>query len=135
MVEGHKAHGSMKSALVEGLHRHYTFCSSGRAKRQFPQPVRIGVRAIVAFAGIKLPRGMWHDIALHACLASHLTTYVVSSTSCSVQVKKPSRDLPLGILGALGIVTVCYMLMSAALVMMTPLSALDLGAPFAAAFA
>lgn len=52
----------------------------------------------------------------------------------STQVQKPSRDLPLGILGALGIVTACYMLMSAALVMMTPLSALDLGAPFAAAF-
>jgi APA family basic amino acid/polyamine antiporter len=50
------------------------------------------------------------------------------------QVKNPARDLPLGILGALGIVTVCYMLMSAALVLMVPIAALDLGAPFAFAF-
>jgi amino acid transporter len=55
-----------------------------------------------------------------------------------VQVRNPARDLPLGIMGALGIVTVCYMLMSAALVMMVDLSFLqsDDGAkaPFAAAF-
>lgn len=50
------------------------------------------------------------------------------------QVRKPARDLPLGILGALGIVTACYMLMSAALVMMVPIGQLELGAPFAAAF-
>lgn len=51
-----------------------------------------------------------------------------------LQVRKPARDLPLGILGALGIVTACYMLMSAALVMMVPIGGLELGAPFAAAF-
>jgi APA family basic amino acid/polyamine antiporter len=51
-----------------------------------------------------------------------------------LQVRKPARDLPLGILGALGIVTACYMLMSAALVMMVPIGQLELGAPFAAAF-
>jgi hypothetical protein len=50
------------------------------------------------------------------------------------QVRRPGRDLPLGILGALFIVTTCYMLMSAALVMMVPLDKIDLGAPFAAAF-
>lgn len=50
------------------------------------------------------------------------------------QVRKPARDLPLGILGALGIVTACYMLMSAALVMMLPIGAMDLDAPFAHAF-
>lgn len=39
------------------------------------------------------------------------------SVACSAEeVRRPSRDLPLGILGALGIVTVCYMLMSAVLV-------------------
>lgn len=51
-----------------------------------------------------------------------------------LQVRKPARDLPLGILGALGIVTACYMLMSAALVMMLPIGAMDLDAPFAHAF-
>lgn len=50
------------------------------------------------------------------------------------QVKRPAVDLPLGILGALGIVTVCYILMAATLVLMVPLGSLDLGAPFAAAF-
>lgn len=39
------------------------------------------------------------------------------SVACSAEeVRRPSRDLPLGILGALGCVTVCYMLMSAVLV-------------------
>jgi APA family basic amino acid/polyamine antiporter len=58
------------------------------------------------------------------------------SVACSAEeVRKPSRDLPLGILGALGTVTVCYMLMSATLVMMVPIADLDQGAPFAAAFA
>eukprot|EP00878_Enallax_costatus_P001204 GHUV01001346.1.p1 GENE.GHUV01001346.1~~GHUV01001346.1.p1 ORF type:complete len:380 (+),score=37.80 GHUV01001346.1:378-1517(+) len=58
------------------------------------------------------------------------------SVACSAEeVRQPSRDLPLGILGALGTVTICYMLMSAALVMMVPVAGLDQGAPFAAAFA
>lgn len=49
-------------------------------------------------------------------------------------MKNPKRDLPLGILGALGVVTICYILMSAALVMMVPIQAIDGGASFAAAF-
>uniref|UniRef100_A0A383V9I1 Cationic amino acid transporter C-terminal domain-containing protein n=1 Tax=Tetradesmus obliquus TaxID=3088 RepID=A0A383V9I1_TETOB len=57
------------------------------------------------------------------------------SVACSAEeVRNPKRDLPLGILGALGVVTICYMLMSAVLVMMVPLAALDKGASFAAAF-
>lgn len=57
------------------------------------------------------------------------------AVACSAEeVRKPARDLPLGILGALGIVTACYMLMSAALVMMLPIGAMDLDAPFAHAF-
>lgn len=51
-----------------------------------------------------------------------------------LQVKRPQRDLPLGILGALGVVTVFYILMSLALVMMVPVSAIDDKAAFAAAF-
>eukprot|EP00882_Tetradesmus_deserticola_P006703 GHRQ01007056.1.p1 GENE.GHRQ01007056.1~~GHRQ01007056.1.p1 ORF type:complete len:407 (+),score=118.31 GHRQ01007056.1:579-1799(+) len=57
------------------------------------------------------------------------------SVVCSAEeVQNPSRDLPLGILGALGVVTACYMLMAAVLVMMVPLAAIDTGAAFAAAF-
>jgi APA family basic amino acid/polyamine antiporter len=51
-----------------------------------------------------------------------------------LQVRNPKRDLPLGILGALGVVTICYMLMAAVLVMMVPMAGLDKGASFAAAF-
>jgi amino acid transporter len=50
------------------------------------------------------------------------------------EVKNPKRDLPLGILGALCIVTICYILMSLALVMMVPISALQEAGSFAAAF-
>lgn len=51
-------------------------------------------------------------------------------------MRNPARDLPLGIMGALGIVTFCYMLMSAALVLMVDNTylATELTAPFAAAF-
>jgi len=51
------------------------------------------------------------------------------------EVRNPSRDMPIGILGALCIVTACYMLMSTALVTMVPLSMIDTGAPFSEAFA
>eukprot|EP00775_Hariotina_reticulata_P001934 gene1934-2264_t len=50
------------------------------------------------------------------------------------EVRNPSKVLPLGILGALAIVTSCYLLMSAVLVLMVPYDQLDSGAPFAAAF-
>lgn len=59
---------------------------------------------------------------------------IASKPNHSMQVVNPGRDLPLGILGALGVVTVSYMLMSAALVMMVPVDKIELGAPFAAAF-
>lgn len=50
-------------------------------------------------------------------------------------MRNPARDLPIGILGSLSIVTVCYVLMSAALVMMVPYNAIDVLAPFSSAFA
>eukprot|EP00879_Flechtneria_rotunda_P002193 GHRR01002379.1.p1 GENE.GHRR01002379.1~~GHRR01002379.1.p1 ORF type:complete len:523 (+),score=115.42 GHRR01002379.1:1539-3107(+) len=50
------------------------------------------------------------------------------------EVKNPKRDLPLGILGALALVTICYILMSLALVLMVPLEALQTSGSFAAAF-
>jgi hypothetical protein len=65
----------------------------------------------------------------------HHCYYTLLVLHASLQVRNPKRDLPLGILGALGVVTVCYMLMAAVLVMMVPLAALDKGASFAAAFA
>lgn len=50
------------------------------------------------------------------------------------EVRNPRRDLPLGILGALSVVTLCYILMSLVLVMMVPLEALSTAGSFAAAF-
>lgn len=50
------------------------------------------------------------------------------------EVRNPGRDMPLGILGALGIVTICYVLMAAALVLMVPIDKIDTGAAFATAF-
>lgn len=50
-------------------------------------------------------------------------------------MRNPWRDLPLGILGALSVVTLCYILMSLVLVLMVPLDALSTSGSFAAAFA
>lgn len=71
---------------------------------------------------------------LHCTPPSTCTISFCTACHVVLQVRKPARDLPLGILGALGIVTACYMLMSAALVMMLPIGAMDLDAPFAHAF-
>jgi len=69
-----------------------------------------------------------------SCLGDSYIGFDAVATSAE-EVKNPKRDLPLGILGALSIVTLCYILMSLALVMMVPISALETGASFAAAFA
>jgi APA family basic amino acid/polyamine antiporter len=50
------------------------------------------------------------------------------------EVNNPQRNLPLGILGALSVVTLCYILLSLALVMMVAISALEKSGSFAAAF-
>lgn len=50
------------------------------------------------------------------------------------EVRNPARDMPIGILGALGVVTTCYMLMAASLVMMVPIGEIDTKAPFSEAF-
>jgi basic amino acid/polyamine antiporter, APA family len=57
------------------------------------------------------------------------------ATACVCQVKNPAQDIPIGILGAVGITTICYMLMSAALVLMVPIGSIHVKAPFSSAFA
>ena len=86
-----------------------------------------------------IPNYMTNSPSRSLRLAICRTVYMCPLFACDcLQVRKPARDLPLGIMGALGIVTVCYMLMSAALVMMVDLSFLQsedgAKAPFAAAF-
>ena len=50
------------------------------------------------------------------------------------EVKKPSRDMPIGIVSCISIVTVIYVIMALSLVMMVPYKAIDQAAAFAAAF-
>lgn len=51
-----------------------------------------------------------------------------------LQVVNPKKDLPNGLLGSLGVVTVLYMLMSATIVLMVPYTDISSKAAFAAAF-
>ena len=51
-----------------------------------------------------------------------------------MQVINPKRDLPIGLLGSLGVVTTLYMLMSATIVLMVPYTLINPQASFAAAF-
>eukprot|EP01133_Synstelium_polycarpum_P011960 gene11960-13940_t len=55
---------------------------------------------------------------------------------CNVaeEVKNPQRDLPIGILGSLGISTVLYMAVSIVLTLMVPYDKMDIGAPLSVAF-
>lgn len=51
-----------------------------------------------------------------------------------LQVVNPKKDLPIGLLGSLGVVTTLYMLMSATIVLMVPYTDISPKAAFAAAF-
>ncbi|XP_019159592.1 PREDICTED: cationic amino acid transporter 8, vacuolar [Ipomoea nil] len=50
------------------------------------------------------------------------------------ETKKPSRDIPLGLVGSMSIITVVYCLMSLALTMMVKYTMIDPDAPFSVAF-
>nr|GMD36689.1 cationic amino acid transporter 8, vacuolar [Ipomoea batatas] len=50
------------------------------------------------------------------------------------ETKKPSRDIPLGLVGSMSIITVVYCLMSLALTMMVKYTMIDADAPFSVAF-
>nr|GMD34970.1 cationic amino acid transporter 8, vacuolar [Ipomoea batatas]GME08600.1 cationic amino acid transporter 8, vacuolar [Ipomoea batatas] len=50
------------------------------------------------------------------------------------ETKKPSRDIPLGLVGSMSIITVVYCLMSLALTMMVKYTVIDADAPFSVAF-
>ena len=58
---------------------------------------------------------------------------MVVAWSCS-QVINPKKDLPVGLLGSLGVVTTLYVLMAATLVLLIPYTEIDPKAAFAAAF-
>ena len=51
-----------------------------------------------------------------------------------LQVISPKKDLPVGLLGSLGVVTVLYVLMAATIVLIVPYTLIDPKAAFAAAF-
>ena len=50
------------------------------------------------------------------------------------QVINPKKDLPVGLLGSLGVVTTLYVLMAATLILLIPYTEIDPKAAFAAAF-
>ncbi len=50
------------------------------------------------------------------------------------QVINPKKDLPVGLLGSLGVVTTLYVLMAATLILLIPYTQIDPKAAFAAAF-
>ena len=54
--------------------------------------------------------------------------------TCAEETKNPGRDLPVGIMGSLGICAVLYALMSLVITGMVPTPEIDVQAPFAAAF-
>ena len=51
-----------------------------------------------------------------------------------MQVINPKKDLPVGLLGSLGVVTTLYVLMAATLILLIPYTQIDPKAAFAAAF-
>eukprot|EP00850_Spirogloea_muscicola_P007821 SM000040S14833 [mRNA] locus=s40:675307:678377:- [translate_table: standard] len=57
-----------------------------------------------------------------------------SVATLAEEVKKPSRDLPVGIIGSVVIVAGIYVLMTLALCMMVPYNLIDINAPFSTAF-
>ncbi|EFN50706.1 hypothetical protein CHLNCDRAFT_7483, partial [Chlorella variabilis] len=50
------------------------------------------------------------------------------------EAKDPAADIPMGIVGSLGIATLLYVLMALCIVMMVPYQQIDVNAPFSAAF-
>ncbi|KAG1369731.1 cationic amino acid transporter 6, chloroplastic [Cocos nucifera] len=50
------------------------------------------------------------------------------------EVKNPTRDIPIGVSGSVVLVTVLYCLMAASMAMLLPYDAIDIEAPFSAAF-
>eukprot|EP01102_Stenamoeba_stenopodia_P012759 TRINITY_DN405_c0_g1_i1.p1 TRINITY_DN405_c0_g1~~TRINITY_DN405_c0_g1_i1.p1 ORF type:complete len:612 (-),score=117.14 TRINITY_DN405_c0_g1_i1:111-1946(-) len=57
-----------------------------------------------------------------------------SVTTLAAEVKDPKRDMPLGIIGTLGVATALYIAASLVLTGMVPYTELDLAAPLATAF-
>ncbi|KAG0468780.1 hypothetical protein HPP92_018108 [Vanilla planifolia] len=50
------------------------------------------------------------------------------------ETKNPAKDVPIGLVGAMSITTLCYCLLSLTLLMMQPYNAVDVDAPFSVAF-
>jgi amino acid transporter len=51
-----------------------------------------------------------------------------------LQVINPKKDLPVGLIGSLGVVTTLYLLMAATIILIVPYTKIDPKAAFAAAF-
>ena len=69
-------------------------------------------------------------LALHSSLMLLWLTHWV----CCWQAKNPARDLPIALFTSLGVSSILYFLMSAAITLMVPWQLIDLNAPFSEAF-
>lgn len=96
----------------------FTQANGSNAKPFFLEPTGDGVRGMFNGASIVFFSYIGFDAVATA----------------NEEVKNVARDMPIGIIGALGITTSLYILMSAVLVTMVPNEALQTGASFAFAF-
>ena len=75
------------------------------------------------------------------CTCLHVSLFLMGCrsqvgclTGCVVQVINPKKDLPVGLMGSLGVVTTLYLLMAATIILIVPYTKIDPKAAFAAAF-
>lgn len=68
------------------------------------------------------------------CSFGYVASMLIYTYLACMQVIKPMRDLPIGLLGSVGVVTVLYLLMSATIVLMVPYYNISTQASFADAF-
>ncbi|CBI30991.3 unnamed protein product, partial [Vitis vinifera] len=56
------------------------------------------------------------------------------TTTLGEEIKKPARDIPIGLIGSMSLVMIVYCLLAATLVLMQPYAQIDVDAPYSVAF-
>ncbi|KQZ90787.1 amino acid permease [Phycicoccus sp. Root563] len=103
------------------------------------EPVKAGVSGIKqplsqAVFGIEPTAFGFAGVLTAAAVVFFAYTGFEAVANLGEETKRPSRDLPLGLLGTLGICTVLYIGVSLVITGMVPYGQLDEGAPIASAF-
>ena len=89
--------------------------------------------------GVLVVQTQWHLLVALLGFLYHLIwcthqPWRPEAIEMPLQVINPKKDLPVGLLGSLGVVTVLYVLMAATIVLIVPYTQIDPKAAFAAAF-